>query len=536
MTQSVDLSRGFDPYRYGNPSARHINGICYEGLGIGDRTRGPGGTNEYPFVTPQPPLEYTTGALAESWEVSPDGLTFTFHLRKGIRWQNKPPVNGRELVASDIKYCFDRRCGIGSGFTVPSPYNFTGMEAIKEVTTPDKYTVVFKLKQFDFPVLPGILTDYAGEIYPPECIDLPRGLDDWRNVVGTGAFIVADYLPASSLTFKRNPDYWGMDEFHPSYRLPYVDEIRSLVVPDLSTRLAAMRAGKAEICAYEYIDWRTAEQLKKTTPELQLGLYAPGSGTALYLRQDVKPLDDLRVRKALQMSLDRLAINEMVGPGGRCEPYTSILNSGFGPELYTPFEELPKSIQEIYTYNPEKAKQLLTEAGYPNGFKLETIVASGTRYLNNAQIAADYFGRIGVQLDIQVKDSSVVDGLKRSATYPQTCVHAMGAIVSQTYFNYIFGPAKQIRHNDHYGEELWDKAAATVDGKERNRLFKALNYYVLENVFFIGIVVEPPMYQVMQPWVKGWHGENTLRRFGGPTVSMRLWLDLDMKEAMTGRR
>ncbi len=531
----ADISRGFDPYRYGPMSARHLAPHCLEGLGTGDWARGPGGTNEWPFVSPQPPLKYTKGNLAESWEISPDGLTYTFHLRKGIRWQNKPPVNGRELVASDVKYCYDRLCGIGSGFTAPSPYNSAGTESLKEITIPDKYTVVFKCSKFDFSLLPTILTEFAGEMYPPECTSLPRGLDDWRNVCGTGPFILIDHVPASSLTFKRNPDYWGYDEFHPKNQLPYFDTFKSLVVPDISTRLAAMRSSWAEAIGYEYPDWRMGEGIKKTNPEVQLGVYNPGGGTCLYLRHDVKPLDDLRVRKALQMSLDRLAINEIVG-AGRCEPYISTLNTGFGPDFYTPFEELPKNVQEVLTYNPEKAKQLLAEAGYPNGFKLEVVVGTGSRHVEKMPIVADYFGRIGVQLDIQVKDIAVHDTLVRSATYSQACAYIAGSVGAKTYFPCLFGSGKWMRHNDQVGEDMWTKAASTVDETKRNKLFKELNYYTLENVYFIGVVVEPPLCSMAQPWVRGWHGEAQLRRNEPASAFMHAWLDLDMKQAVTGKR
>ncbi len=537
MIQFADISRGFDPYRYGNPTARHIAVIVLEGLGIGDRTKGPGGTNEWQFTSHYFPVKYTTGALAESWELSPDGLNYTFHLRKGIRWQNKPPVNGREFVASDVKYVFDRRCGLGDFTkTGPSPYYYGGMESIKEVTTPDKYTVVLKCSKFEFSLAQQIMADYSGEMYPPECISLPKGLDDWRNLVGTGSFILTDYVPGSALTFKRNPDYWGYDEFHPENRLPYYDEYRDLIIPDASTRVAAIRAGRAETIGFDYVDWRTGESLKKINPELQLGNYDPGGGTGIFLQHDIKPFDDLRVRKALQMSLDLPAIAEIFGPGGRSDRYCSVLSTVYGPDLYTPYEELPKSVQENLTYNPEKAKQLLAEAGYPNGFKMETCVENLGDELELAQLAADYLGRIGIQAELQPKEPPLQDTLWKSATYRQTIVSTGCSANTMTWFPYYLGPTRCMRHNDQVAEDMWAKAKSTVDTTERNKLLKALNVYFLENVFYIGIVSNPPTYQVAQPWVRGWHGENTLKPHQPGSILIRLWLDLDMKEAITGRR
>ncbi len=533
--QYADVQRGFDPYRFGFLSSRHVGQICLEGLGVGDRLKGPGGTNEYSFVTPQPPLKYTKGNLAKSWEVSPDGLTFTIHLREGIRWQNKPPVNGRELVASDVKYCFDRMCGIGSGFTKPSAYNYAGLTCLKEVTAPDKYTVVFKCSAFDFAFLTTIMTDYGKEIYPPECISLPGGLDDWRNVVGTGPFILTDYVPTSSLTFRRNPDYWGYDEFHPENRLPYFDEFRSLVVPDVSTKLAAMRTGRADTYGYDYPEWRVEEQIQKTNPQMQFSTYDPGGGTCLYIQHNVKPFDDLRVRKALQMSLDINAIREIIGPGGRSAPYVSVLNKGFGSELYTPFEELPKSIQEILTYNPEKAKKLLTEAGYPNGFKMEISLGAASRNVEPVQIVADYFGRIGIQVDVQVKEPTVLATLWFSGTFGQTLAEAMGAVTPRTYFPMLFGSAKRMQHSDQYGEDLWAKASSTVDETEQNKLFKDLVPYILEKCYYIQPPVEY-MYACWQPWLKNYHGEFCVGYGSRYRHALFIWIDQDLKQKMTGTR
>lgn len=530
LLQGYDCG-GFDPYRYNYTAVRYLASNCYEGLGIGDWARGPGGANEYTFNGFGAPLKFARGALAESWELSPDGLTMTFHLRKGIHFQNKAPANGRELVANDVKYAWDRRSGTGSGFTQRTPYNFqTGMDVIKEITTPDKYTVVFNCSKFNFNLPELLVMGYESEVYPPEVVQTYGNIDDWHNVCGTGAYILADYVSASGCTFKKNPDYWGYDELHPKNKLPYADEYRSLYIADESTRLAAMRSGKGDMIQWPCPDWRVTDQLKRTNPELQFFKFLEGYDTAMYIRQDVKPLDDLRVRQALQMSLDTLAINQTVGGG--CDRYTSALTLADGEDLYTPFDQLPKDVQEVLTYNPTKAKQLLTEAGYPKGFELEVVYSVPSVHAEVMPLAADYFGRIGVTLKTVTKDSTTRQLLLTSATYNQTLAYSIGGPTAGTWFPRLCGPFKYVKHNDQFADDLWTKIQTTVDTNARNKMMKELNAYMIGKVFYVGIVARPDSFSVAQPWVGGWHGEAQLRYHDPGSVVMRLWIDQDMKKAM----
>ena len=183
------------------------------------------------------PLDVVKPHLAESYE-TPDPLTIIFHLRKGIHWQNKPPMNGRELTADDIVVNFHRITGLGSGFTEPSPHavNVSGIK-FESITAPDKYTVVFKLKEIDFNALIMIYWESyeGGWIYPPEVIKEHGDAKDWRNLVGTGPYMLTDWVEGSSVTWTKNPDYWKDDEKFPGNRLPYADELKMLFIQDSAT-------------------------------------------------------------------------------------------------------------------------------------------------------------------------------------------------------------------------------------------------------------------------------------------------------------
>jgi len=156
-------------------------------------------------------LSVLTGRLAESWVISPDGLTFTFHIRQGVNWQNKAPMNGREFTADDVVFNFHRMLGLGdfteAGARDPS-VGSAGAAALisipfESVTATDKWTVVMKLKEPSLTALEVILNDPYVAILSPEVIEQHGDMQDWRNVVGTGPFMVTDVVEESSITWTK---------------------------------------------------------------------------------------------------------------------------------------------------------------------------------------------------------------------------------------------------------------------------------------------------------------------------------------------
>ena len=172
--------------------------------------------DEWDFAGSEAPPFALNGALAESWEM-PDDKTVIVKVRQGVHWHDKPPMNGRELTAHDIEYNFHRMMGLGSGFTEPSTYTF-GLKnlSFESITATDESTVVFGLKQPNLGTLISILDDRLAWIYPPEVIEEYGDAGDWRNLVGTGPFMLTDWVEGSSLTWTKNPDYWGYDEKIPA--------------------------------------------------------------------------------------------------------------------------------------------------------------------------------------------------------------------------------------------------------------------------------------------------------------------------------
>ncbi len=204
--------------------------------------------NIFDFKIRYSPIEYWAGMLAESWENS-NFQTVTFQIRKGIQWQDIPPMNGRELTASDIAYHFHRNLGLGSGFTKPSPYvGLSNYALIESVTATDKYTLVFKFKEPSFTQFFRLFDDSFWNFIPPrDAIEKWGDVNSWNRAIGTGPFILEDYISGGSVTFKKNPNYWGYDERRLNNRLSYVDGVKALIIPDMATALAALRTGKIDM-------------------------------------------------------------------------------------------------------------------------------------------------------------------------------------------------------------------------------------------------------------------------------------------------
>ena len=270
------------------------------------------------------PLSAVTGRLAESWDISPDGLTYTFNIRQDVHWHNKPPVNGRELTAEDIEYSFQRILGLGDfseaepSFDVAAAAHPLEKMNVESITATDKWTVVFKLKSIRLEALKEILLGSLGWIMAREVVEQYGDVTDWRNVVGTGPFELTDHVEGSSLTYTKNPDYWGYDEKYPENRLPYVDEIRSLISTEQATNLALMRTGKADYIGraggtiIRSID--TAVSLQRTNPELNLWPFSFRADTAMTFNVQMPPWNDVTVRRAIQMAVDLETINDYLLP------------------------------------------------------------------------------------------------------------------------------------------------------------------------------------------------------------------------------
>ena len=491
-----------------------------------------GHTSEITLATP------LRGELAESWEISPDGLTYTFHIRKGVRWHNKPPMNGRELTADDIVYNFHRQMGMGSGFTEPSPWGFTKNLPFESIVATDNSTVVMKLEQPSLDALNFITTDGTGSILPPEVIEQHGDVKEWRNLVGTGPYMLTDWVEGSSITYDKNPDYWGFDEKYPENRLPYIDQIRTLIMPEESTFVAALRTRRLDftgvLSGSSITSLDNAESLRRTNPEIVQWPHLNRSDNSHVFNVAQPPFDDLRVRKAMQMALDLDTINNTYFKGlAVSTPYGLLRVPGY----HTPFAEWPEEVKKGYMYDPEGAEKLLDEAGYPrgsDGVRFETTVNHNQGFdLNYQQIAAEYWREIGVDVEIEVLDGATLAAGRQNSFEGMTMLIAAltWSPIAALKFWYSEGGWTADNINDADYDAMYDAAAAAATPEELQKLSLELDMYEIERHWHLwGPMV--PQFIAHQPWVIGYNGEVDLGRISQRLLYARLWIDSELKEEM----
>jgi peptide/nickel transport system substrate-binding protein len=327
--------------------------------------------------------------LAERWEEL-DDTTYVFHLRQGVKWHNKPPVNGREFVAEDVKFTYDRF------LTEKANGNRYLLDSVDRIEVVDRYTVRFVLKEPFVWFLSVLAYPTSTWIVAPEVAQQYGDFKKVETVIGTGPFVLERYEPNVKSVFKRNPDYYREGQ-------PYVDGVEWLVITDESTGLAMYRTGQLD-CG-PGTSWAVRQQdldsLKKTHPHLRYQDFQSQSGSGITMRTDMPPFNDVRVRRAISHAIDRQALIEAVW--GRGEP-TPAVSRGL-VEWSLPIEQLGPGAK-YYQYDPKEARRLLAEAGYPKGFKTPLIVSSGygRDLLDDAQMIMRFLKDVGIEAELKIQE------------------------------------------------------------------------------------------------------------------------------------
>ena len=486
--------------------------------------------------------------LADSWEISPDGLTYTINIRKGVHWHDKAPMNGRELTAKDIEYNFHRMTGLGD-FSGVAGYMQVSLLPWESITATDQYTVVFKLKEPHLGALAAIVGKQTW-INPPEVIKEHGDVKDWRNLVGTGPYEMTDWVEGSSLTFTKNPNYWGHDEKYPENRLPYYDELQHLIIKEEATRLAGLRSGKIDFVGFpagisDITSVDVVEGLKRTNPEIVLIPWWDRSETSFEFDATKPPFDDIRVRKAMQMALDLEGINNTYYRGAAMwQPQGKVGEAVAG--YFTPFEEWPEEVKKGYTYDPEGAGALLDAAGYPrgaDGTRFKTVLSQIWRSpdIPYIELAATYWAEIGVDVEINIEDgptysSKLVDTFAER-TWEGLRAGPLGFNCDPLAFWCSAARAHSTSTFNFHGigypelDALIDAAQAATSVEEQQRLVREVDMYTIENHWHVW-GPKAGKFMAHQPWVIGYNGETLLSEQHRALIFARLWNDSALKEAM----
>jgi ABC-type transport system substrate-binding protein len=529
----------FDPYF--TEGLTSIYGAWMERLVADDWTLDP---KIWDFKIAWRPSKYQKGLLAESWEF-PEPGTHVVHLRKGIHWQNLPPANGREFIADDVVFHYNRLFALGGGFTKPSPFRVDDIrfQDLISVNAADKYTVVFKFRISN----EESIMETLHSISQVQCLENPESvkkwhdLSDWHHAIGTGPFILREFIADKYAILVRNPDYWGFDERHPQNKIPYVDSLKFVILPDEDEAIEMMHDGKIDIIPH--VSPEQALAVQKRDPEI-LRISVAGDPTAtIQLRNDVTPFNDIRVREALQMAIDLPGIAKSYY-NGTVNPYPSTLTHRDLKEWSFPYEEWPQDLKDEYAYNPTKAKILLAEAGYPNGFKTN-VIADNNGDMKLLQIIKSYFSNIGIEMEIRTMEtcewvSFVEIGHKHDQmvyrTYgPLGHTKAPLRVITQFHTGYC---ANFNMVSDPVFDSFYPRAVAANNEDELKQVIRAANERVARQHFVVSLL-QPETCSLCQPWLKGdyngqahsiWNGS------GGPSMlsfySARFWIDKILKKSM----
>jgi len=347
-------------------------------------SKGPGTSNDMSIIPD----------LAEPWEISPDGLTYTIRLKKGVMWH--PPLN-RELISRDVKWTFER-------IMAQSPERRL-FPTLRSIETPDDYTVVFRLREVFAPFFASlanqtavIYAEEAGKVAPDQAGG--RSFVSPDTVVGTGPFALEEYREGVILRYRKHDKYFKKG-------LPYVDRVEHLIIKDYSTGLAAFRAGKLDILgsSHHVLNQADVPALRRTPGIEVIKFESFRTGENIVGRLDGPPWNDIRFRRAVSLAVDREAWAKALFPEG------SVFLTGPIPSIspfFIPLEKLEPAVARYYKYDPGEARRLLKEAGL-SGIEVSLYTTSGygADYLSRTELIKDILAQVGIKANIRVQEYSV---------------------------------------------------------------------------------------------------------------------------------
>jgi peptide/nickel transport system substrate-binding protein len=448
--------------------------------------------------------------LAERWE-QPDDSTYVFHLRKGVRWHNKPPVNGRELTADDVKFTFNRFLTIKGN---PERYLLDSVDRVEAV---DRYTVKFVLTE-PYVWLPNKLANaLCTWIVAPEVVDKYGDLKKAETAVGTGPFTLERHEPNVKAVFRRNPNYFRAGQ-------PFVDGVEWMIVEDDSTGLAMYRTGNLDAGPSTW--WSVRQQdvdgLRKSFPKFGYQDVLGNMVHAISLRNDQPPFTDVRVRRAISRALDRRAIIDAVWMRG--EP------SGPMPrglrEWSLPVDQLGEGAK-YFRYDPKEARRLLAEAGYPNGFKTQLTATAGygSDLVDAVQLVLRYLKDVGIRAELKLQEYGAYQATTIQGRFDGMTIGPFA--VAWDPDDALYGPyaPEQPRNRGHISDP---KLTAMIkeqrrlrDLDARKKLIADIQRHIADQQYYVCLA--SPMYTgSWQPYVKN-HAANVTFDYGSRVAA--LWLD-----------
>jgi peptide/nickel transport system substrate-binding protein len=448
--------------------------------------------------------------LAERWE-EPDDTTYIFHLRQGVKWHNKPPVNGRELIAEDVKFSFDRF------LTIEGNPERQLLESVDRVEVVDRYTVKFLLKEPFVWLLDILANAMCMWIVAPEVGAKYGDFKKVETAIGTGPFLLESYEPNVKTIFKRNPDYFRQG-------LPYVDGVEWLVVQDESTGLAMYRTGQLD--AGPGGNWTVRQEdlegLKKSHPHLRYQDMLAINATTIWMRTDQPPFNDVRVRCAISQAIDRQGLIDAVYLRGEPSP---AIGRGLA-EWSLPIDQLGEGAK-YYQYDPKEAKRSLAAAGYAKGFRTQLTASSGygRDLIEAVQLVQRYLKDVGVEAELKIQEYGAYQATTGQGKFEGM---AMGPFsVAWEGDSSLYGPymPDQPRNRGHVNDPkltaLAKEQRRTKDLEVRKKILADFQRYAAEQQYYV-YLFSVMITSSWQPYMKN-YSHNLTFDYGSRVAEV--WLD-----------
>ena len=432
--------------------------------------------------------------LAKSWDVSPDGLTYTFHLHEGVKYQNLPPVNGREFTSEDAKYNLLRVTGDPSVVpeaTRPKLQRKAEFGKINSVETPNKYTVTVKLKE--------PLASFLDAVAHPGTAMLPKELVDQEQgtiqdlVIGTGPFMLADYKVDQNAVYRRNPEYFKKG-------LPYLDEVVMLKFSDLQAELSAFRARQIDVSG-SGLSPGSLQALQKDIPSIKVLQVPKANMYTVRFNMKFKPFQDVRVRKAIHLAIDRSQYVDVIGEG-----------LGVVPGPVTPlYRDMAGSTDWLMSqpgYRKDKAqdlaeaKRLMQDAGYPDGFTVKTMTIPG-RVGDAAILFDDQVKPLNIVTKVEALEYAVFVSRSTQSDFELGFItFTLGTDVDSLLTSHLHsqGARNYGKYSDPVLDDLIEKQRRTVAVEERRRWAQEAEKRILDQAPMLFLLTNVNI-QIAQPWV-----------------------------------
>ena len=391
--------------------------------------------------------------LAEKWHTS-DNRNYTFFLKKGVRFQN-----GREMKAADVKFVFDRAMNPETKHPAVKQY-----EVIADIIVKDDYTITFALKTTNANFL-LTMARQGSVIYPREAVDTLKS-----EPIGTGPYKVAEWVRGDRIVLAKNSDYHVKG-------LPKLDRVTYRFIPDPNAALAALKAGDVDATMFglgpEHIP-----DLQKD-PRFQVIVGETTNDVIMAMNNSKKPFTDVRVRRAVTYGINKPEVVK-----GAMFGFGRVLGTNVDP-LNPYFVDMSGAMP----YDPAKAKKLLAEAGYPNGFEAVLKVAPQYYYtVRTGEVLADQLQKVGVKIKIeQIEWGQWLSRVWKDADYDLTIIGHAEAWDVANYAN----PKYYFRYDSPEFQKIFQESEVTVDDKARRELYVKIQKKLVEDAPVVWLYIHP---------------------------------------------